>query len=287
MSSSGKIIGFNCTPIKAIKYNKGYDCPYDATYTYDYENSGFWLMDSDGQNQRKVLPYYLYSASWSPDGNWIAFSRGNIFKMRFDGETFDTTSIVQLTNSGHDFFPAWSPSGNLIAYDNTICGSATTPIPPNSCGVLTMNPDSTNKEFIARSRFPYWGRGDDTLFYLMFYYDLINHNENKIIDNVKMNFTVEPPLSFNSKKSSIFFMGKYNNVPGPIRLYSVSTTGKNFELVSNDPILGFSFMPDGRIVYLLFSGNRIDNEFGTFWIMNEDGSAKHQLTLNDFNVTID
>jgi len=283
---SGKIIGYNYTPLKEVIYYQGYNCPFEADYIYDNENSGFWLMDSDGQNQRRALPYFLNSPSWSPDGNWITFSNRNICKMQFDGECFDTTSIIQLTSSGYDFFPAWSPSGNYLAYDNTECGSVVNPIPPNSCGILTMDKDGNNKSFVARGRFPYWGHSEDTIYYMLFYYDLINKRENKIIDAEAMSFTLEPWPSFNSQKNKIFFLGRYIDVPGRIKLYSVDPSGNNFKLASNDPMLYFSFMPDGRIVYLFFDGEHIDYQKGTLWIMDEDGQNKHQLTYNDFNISI-
>jgi Tol biopolymer transport system component len=283
---SGKIIGYNYTPIKEIKYHYGYNCPFEAQYIYDNKNSGFWIMDSDGQNQRRVLPYRLNCPSWSPDGNWITFSNRNIYKMPFDGECFDTTSIIQLTFSGYDFLPSWSPDGNYIAYDNTECGSAATPIPPNSCGILIMEEDGNNKSFVARGRLPYWGSSEDTIYYMMRYYDLINKQENKIIDTKEMSFTLEPSPSFNSQKTKIFFLGRFNNVPNPIKLYSVDPSGYNFKLASNDPILYFSFMPDGRIVYLYFDGTCIDEEKGTLWIMDENGLNKHQLTYNDFITSI-
>src|ERR1035437_232200 len=282
---SGKVIGFNYIPIKEIKYDYGFDCPNQATYIYDYTKSGFWLMDSDGKNQRRALPFNLYAPQWSSDGRWITFSNGNIFKMPFDGECFDTTAIIQLTYSGRDNYSAWSPKGNYIAYDNTDCGSAVDPIPPNSCGIIISDTLGNERSYIPRGRFPYWGAREDTVYYTMFYYDLINKQESMVFDNVKMQFTVEGQPSFNSQKNKIFFLGRFINSPSTIKLYSIEPSGENFKLVSNDPILSFSFTPYGKIVYLNFGDNRIDNEKGTLWEMDQDGSNKKQLTFNDFSVS--
>ncbi|MCJ7446778.1 MAG: hypothetical protein MUO72_03710 [Bacteroidales bacterium] len=285
---SGKIIGFNHIPLKEIKYTYGFDCPRQALYIYDLEGVGFYLIDSDGQNQRRVLPYRLNCPSWSPDGKWIIFSNrnGDICKMPFDGDYFDTTSIIQLTTSGHNFFPKWSHDGNYIVYDNTTCGSGVNPIPPNSCGILIMDSDGNNKSFIIEARrFPYWGRSEDTIFYGLRYYDLVNKHENIIFDNIKSGFSVEGPPSFNPQKTKVFFLANYTYIPGPIKLCSVDPSGENFKPISIDPILKFTFMPDGRIIYLLYSYERIDEEKNALWIMDQDGSNKLQLTFNDFMIT--
>jgi hypothetical protein len=61
--------------------------------------------------------------AFSPDGEWIAFTRHSaegehyhLWKTPADG---DTTRGVQLTNepTGDDFYPQWSPDGAWIVYD--------------------------------------------------------------------------------------------------------------------------------------------------------------------------
>ena len=134
---SGGFIGFNYMPLIRITYPYGEHC--QGEYEWKWDSSGYWLIKPDGTNMRRVFPYGLEMVSWSPDGEWIAFGAGaQIYKMRFTGTTFDTTTLTQLTFEGRNFLPAWSPnpgggaSEQWIAYDNTICGNAFEPPPPNS-----------------------------------------------------------------------------------------------------------------------------------------------------------
>ena len=85
-----------------------------------------WVMDADGSNQRNLtgnapLDAVRGDPSWSPDGQWIAFTstgaepapdRGSIWIMRPDG-----TGKRRLTSSeGFDSQPTWSPDGQRIAF---------------------------------------------------------------------------------------------------------------------------------------------------------------------------
>jgi len=54
------------------------------------------------------------SPDWSPNGNKVVFSNGNIIIV-----DINTREINQLTNHGSDFFPSWSPDGNRISFDRS------------------------------------------------------------------------------------------------------------------------------------------------------------------------
>jgi TolB protein len=276
---SGKIICFNHYPIKEIKYTYGLDCPDQAHYIYDQELRGFWLMDKDGQNKRRALPYFLNDPSWSPDGKFITFTIpyiGIIYKMPFDGEHFDTSAIVRLTDSERNFFPTWSPSGKIIAYDNSLC--------PAECGIYIMDTAGNNRELIIKQRrSPFWGRNDDTIYYNLRYFDLISRTEHVIVNDSLTGFTIGPRCLFNPQKNKIFFTGINTSIiPRTRKLYSINYSGRNFRKVSDDPILNFTFTPDGKIIYHLYDSKQIDEVKNTLWIMDQDGSNNHQLTNNNF-----
>lgn len=283
----GKVIGFNHIPIKEIIYDHGYDCPRQATYQYEEDSAGFWLINKDGTNKRRILPYYLFSPRWSPDGKWIAFMKNaNIYKMPFDGETFDTTSIIQLSANGRNFFPAWSPDGQRIAYDNTDCGSATIPIPKNSCGVLIIDANGANKKFIGKGRMPYWSNSNEYLFIYGTKHNLITGESSKFFDTNEKNITIYTPPLFSPTNTIIGFIGNYTNRQTQyLKLFTITPEGTELKTITDMNIMDFSWSPEGNIVYLNYDQSRIDEINGTLWIMEANGANQKQLTFNSFTVT--
>ncbi len=283
---SGNIIGFNHIPIKEINYINGYECPNQAQYFFEEDSAGFWLINADGTNQRRILPFMLECPAWSPDGSWIAFSSGaQICIMPFDGEQFDTASIVQLTFEGRNFFPAWSPDGEWIAYDSDAES------PSGLKFVWKMRINGLSKKRIAytpdkgETRMPSWGY-DYTIVHQryigidtpeLFKMDSAGNS----IMRLTQNEFLEDYPKFSPDNQYIVFISQR----GESGLWKTNITTKNSIQLSTEGCLNFSLSPQGEIVYSNYDYRRIDETRGTLWIMDADGSNKRQLTRNIFKQT--
>jgi len=86
---------------------------------HDRSREGLWTMRPDGSDRRQVLAGGSIYGDWSPGGDSLVFERGGqIYKAALKDGVVDTSSVVQLTSKGSNFFPAWSPEGQWIAYDS-------------------------------------------------------------------------------------------------------------------------------------------------------------------------
>ena len=102
-----------------------------------------WLMDADGQNQRRLTNNQQDDRwpKWSPNSRQIVFSRTQARDQRADIFVYDVGDgqIRQLTNNGYSYQPVWSPDSAWIAFSSNPTGSG------NQFYIEIMRADGTDR----------------------------------------------------------------------------------------------------------------------------------------------
>lgn len=207
----------------------------------------------------------------SPDGTEIVYSQDqNIWVVNADG-----TNPVQLTTSGQDFSPVWSPDGSQIMYtsnsdgDGEIMvmdadGSAQTKITDNSDVDFgsSWSPDGTQIVFSSDRD------GDPEIFVS----NADGSSPQKLTDN--SDFDVGPTWSPEGSK-----IGFYTNRSGDYQVYSMDTDGNNQQMLADASSFDsfvLSWSPDGS--QIVFHTDK-DGNF-EIYLVNDDGSSETNLTMN-------
>lgn len=264
----------------------GDDCPewrisaidYDACWSPDGDSlvfahilastpdsSGIYIMDTGGVSKRFVLWVPVANSTrWSPKGDWIVFhSSAQIYKIKTNGD-----SLTQLTFSGRNFFPNWSPNGSKIAYWKS------TPVDSN--GVWIMNADGSDNKFIVDGGFPSWSPdGSKILFvglgYQLYISDTAGRGITQLTSLTGGTGTKYPSFSPIGDKI-VFSFQPYYQLP---QVWVMNSDGSNLKQLTTEGGEWPCWSPDGtKIVY---TNLRHDN--GRLWIMNLDGTGKRQITF--------
>lgn len=134
---------------------------FTGTLSGPYGDYGrIFVVNRDGTGLRQVTPevsatdyQFDYSASWSPDGTRLVFSRnGVLFFINADG-----TGLVSTGVSGEQ--PAWSPDGTQIAYESVSGGND---------GIWAMNASLTPRRLTTPVQSDQWPRWSPDGLHLVF-----------------------------------------------------------------------------------------------------------------------
>ena len=214
--------------LRRLTYSGGYDgapawSP-DGQRIAFVRGDGIHVMNADGSDAVRLTTGDDNDPAWSPDGRRIAFVRGDdIHVMNADG-----SDAVRLTRSGDDNSPAWSPDGRRIAFARG----------DNVDDIHVMNADGSGVERLTRSGgwYPAWSPDGQRIAFFSW--------RNVFVDIHVMNADGSGPRPL---------ITTYSDNPEP------------------------AWSPDGRRI-AFGQGRRFHSENHELYVMNADGSNVERLT---------
>jgi Tol biopolymer transport system component len=229
-----------------------------------FEGTGIYLIDTNGTNKRFLIGDMSFSPDFSPDGSWITFANGQIYKIKINGD-----SLTQLTNGDESFFPAISNNGRQIIYDysngsiNKIDFNGINYSSLCVCGrMANWSPDNRYIVLIG-----YANNYSPSEIYSM---DSSGNNLSRITNNI--NWDYYPRFSPDGNK--ILFT-QMHEASINYQLYTVNIDGTGLTRLTDTQGYTADYSPDGeKIVYCDPSPGD-----GRLWIIYKDGSNKRQLTF--------
>ncbi len=234
-----------------------------------YISNGIQVMDTATHTRKLILPangVAFYNPGWSPMGDWVVFhTAAQIFKMKTTGD-----SLTQLTFSGRNLFPNWSPDGKRIVYHRTS---------PDSIGIWIMDADGVNKKFLGLGIHPSFSPDGSKLLYVGLYENLYTADTNGSnvvkLANLSGGTGTEYPR-FSPQGDKIAF--QYQLLGERPDTWVMNSDGTNVTRLTTDGGYAPFWSPDGSKI--LYTNTCQYN--GYLWIMNTDGSKKRQITFESF-----
>ena len=239
-----------------------------VAFTARIENvQGIYLVDSSGSNIRVLIEGEGIGTTWSPDGEWLAFSRiGSIYKIKDSGD-----SLTRLTTSTIDIRPAWSRDGRKLAFVRT--------------GIWLYDFGTDNlRELSSFGNYPSWDPNNTEIVVLEAQLDAAAnaivyrfssiHSVTNAVRTIHT-FTSGSDCAFASispNGNAIAYSLKPANDYAQVWKFDLSGAGHT--RLTDDGGDFPAWSPDGsRIVY-----TRTQTGDGGLWIMNADGTGKRRLT---------
>jgi len=122
--------------------------PDGSRFVYESERSGRWMLFTStqyGEEETQLTTWTSWSAAWSPDGQWIAYTTGTAIGM-ISSSSEDNQILAQGGRCG---LPAWSPNGQSLAFYSSREGNEEIYILRLEDGVISRVTDNPAKDFAA------------------------------------------------------------------------------------------------------------------------------------------
>lgn len=249
-----------------------------ASEIADVDTFGIYLVNADGSGTRLFHKGITAGfPTWSPDGQWIAFSdQAQIYKKHVSGD-----SLLRLTVVGRNFSPAWGPDGLWIAYDRSLADDS------GPAGIWIMEHDGTNRQPVIGGGYPAWhpeGQGLVGVIGVNFSsvwkrFILFDRDGQKFgdLDAVPEGSNLYPKFSpdgnwivFQSQPG----IGSTDRDWSP-KIWKMRTDGSQLSQLTSTGGLYPAWSPDSE--WIIYTETR---KTGRLWRMRPDGSGKQQLTFD-------
>ncbi|MGB8657485.1 MAG: hypothetical protein WCE90_06830 [Candidatus Zixiibacteriota bacterium] len=250
---------------KTIAYEYGGDPKPDDPYY----KAGIYLCGFEQRDPKFLILSLGIGISFSPDGNWIAFSDKRIWKVKVNGDSL--TLLVDYSKYEIEvFYPAWSPDGKKIAFD--IAGGA-------SGGIYLMDPDGSNQQRIIGfgARNPAWSPDGNRLYYSnwitgndsstwyneIFYYDFASKEEKRLTYLRRDYYTWEPSVSPSGDKVVFTSSQEQRELP---QLWIMGKNGEDPKQITSQSGCNPVFVSEDQILYV-----KVTWGDGRLWLIGTDG----------------
>ena len=208
----------------------------DGTRMAYYElDTGLHLADGNGGGGKAVVTGAICCYSWSPDGQWIAYTQslnqnkptGPLKKIKVDSAfNYSNQNIIDLGVRG--LAPAFSPDGKQIAFGGCLTESST-------CGIFVISADGGTPRVLTQDYGgnPHWSpKGDKIVYHAgvgnegrnqVFLVDADGKNKKALTTSAKGN---DGQPVFSRDGTRIFYRSDQEGTEWAIFVMNVDGTGK-------------------------------------------------------------